>query len=264
MTIPKDAPCRHSAAGSEVQSEPTMNPLVSYQSAGPVATVTMDDGKVNVMSAAMLKALHDAFDRAEREKSIVLLTGREKIFSAGFDLKVFAKGGAQDIYDMMKLGAELVLRVMAFPTPIVAACNGNAFPMGAFLLLASDVRVGADGPFKLGLNEVAIGIAVPSFGIELARQRLTPAHFNRNVVTGEMLEPREAAVAGFLDQVVAPEELHATADTIATALTKIDLAAHAATKERVRRPAINAIRAAIDAEITLENYRRMVVARRSA
>lgn len=68
MTIPKDAPCRHSGVGSEVKSEPTMNPLVSYQSAGPVATVTMDDGKVNVMSAVMLKALHDAIDRAEREK----------------------------------------------------------------------------------------------------------------------------------------------------------------------------------------------------
>jgi enoyl-CoA hydratase/carnithine racemase len=241
-----------------------MNQLVSYETVGSIAKVTMDDGKVNVMSSAMLKAIHDALDRAEREKSLVVLSGREKIFSAGFDLKVFAKGEAEDIYAMMRLGAELALRVLSFPTPVVTACSGNAFPMGAFLLLASDVRIGADGPFKIGLNEVAIGITVPSFGIELARQRLTPAHFNRTVVTGEMLAPREAAVAGFLDHVVAADELQATADTLATALTKIDLAAHAATKKRVRGPATKAIRAAIDAEITLEAYQEMVAARRLA
>lgn len=239
-----------------------MNQLVRYETAGSIAKVSMDDGKVNVMSSAMLKALHDALDRAQQEKSVVVLTGREKIFSAGFDLKVFAKGEAEEIYAMMRLGAELALRILSFPTPVVTACGGNAFPMGAFLLLASDVRVGTDGPFRIGLNEVAIGIAVPSFGIELARQRLTPAHFNRIVVTGEMLAPREAAVAGFLDHVVAAEELQATADTLASALTKIDLAAHAATKERVRSPAARAIRAAIDAEITLETYQGIVAARR--
>jgi enoyl-CoA hydratase/carnithine racemase len=241
-----------------------MNQLVSYDTAGSIAKVTMDDGKVNVMSSAMLKGIHDALDRAEREKSIVVLTGREQIFSAGFDLKVFAKGAAEDIYAMMRLGAELALRVLSFPTPVVTACSGNAFPMGAFLLLASDIRVGADGPFRIGLNEVAIGITVPSFGIELARQRLTPAHFNRIVVTGEMLAPREAALAGFLDHVVAAEELEATADALATALTKIDLAAHAATKGRVRGPAAKAMRAAIDAEITLEAYQEMVAVRRLA
>ncbi|HYB13311.1 MAG TPA: crotonase/enoyl-CoA hydratase family protein, partial [Myxococcota bacterium] len=149
-----------------------MTPLVSHQSAGPVAKLIMDDGKVNVMSAAMLKALHEAFDRAEREKSVVVLTGRNGIFSAGFDLKVFAKGEPHGIYDMMKLGAELALRILSFPTPVVSVCNGSAFPMGAFLMLASDVCIGAEGPYKIGLNEVAIGITVPGFGIELARQRL--------------------------------------------------------------------------------------------
>jgi enoyl-CoA hydratase len=241
-----------------------MNPLVRYESAGSIAKLTMDDGKVNVMSSAMLQALHEALDRAEREKCIVVLTGRREIFSAGFDLKVFAKGRAEDIHGMMKLGAELALRVLLFPTPVVAACNGSAFPMGAFLLLAADVRVGTEGPFKIGLNEVAIGIAVPSFGIELARQRLTPASFNRAVVTGEMLAPREAVLAGFLDQLVSAEELPAAADALASALTKINLDAHVATKTSARGPAARAIRAAIDTEITLPSFERMVAARRTA
>jgi enoyl-CoA hydratase len=235
-----------------------MNQLVSFQIAGSIAKVTMNDGKVNVMSAAMLKALHDAFDRAEREKAIVILTGREKVFSAGFDLKVFAQGSAQEIYEMMRLGSELALRILMFPTPVVVACTGHAYPEGAFLMLASDVRVGADGPYRIGLNEVAIGLTVPTFAIELARQRLTPAYFNRIVMTGEMLAPMEAALAGFLDQVVAAEELQATTDMIATALTKVDLTSHAATKARARGGVAKNVRAAINAEIKLEIYQQRV------
>jgi enoyl-CoA hydratase len=240
-----------------------MSELVRYETAGAIATLTMDDGKVNVMSPGMLAALHEAFDRAERERSIVILTGRDKIFSAGFDLKVFAEASARDIYRMMKLGAELALRILTFPTPVVTACTGHALPMGAFLMLAADVRVGADGPFRIGLNEVAIGLTVPSFALELARQRLVPAYFHRTAMTGELFAPREAVTAGFLERVVTAEELPETARSIATALTKIDLAAHAATKARARGAAAKAIRAAIDAEITLETYQASV-ARRSA
>jgi enoyl-CoA hydratase len=227
-------------------------PMV-YEKIGPVAKVTMDDGKVNVMSPAMLKALHGALDRAQRDKSVLLLTGRNKIFSAGFDLNVFARAVPDEVFEMMRLGADLALRVLSFPLPVVAACTGHALPMGAFLMLGSDVRVGADGPFRIGLNEVAIKLTVPYFAIELARHRLTPAYFNR-VVTGETLGPREAMAAGYLDKVVAPDELQNTAIEIANALSQVDLDSHAATKERLRRAAIDAVKGAIDKEITLEYY----------
>jgi enoyl-CoA hydratase len=154
---------------------------------------------------------------------------------------------------MMRLGADLALRVLSFPLPVVAACSGHALPMGAFLLLGSDVRIGADGPFRIGLNEVAIKLTVPYFAIELTRHRLTPAYFNR-VVTGETLAPREAAIAGYLDRAVAPEELQTTAHEIASALSQVDLDAHAATKERLRKAAIEAVRNAIDLEINLRYY----------
>jgi enoyl-CoA hydratase len=240
-----------------------MSQFVRYESAGAVARVTVDDGKVNVMSADTLRALHVAFDQAERDKCIVVLSGREGIFSAGFDTSVFAQGTAEEIFAMMKEGAELALRVLSFPTPVVVACNGHAFPMGAFLMLAADIRIGADGPFRIGLNEVAIGIAVPSFGLELARQRLLPAYFNRTALTGEMYAPQEARVAGFLDRVVPAPELLATANDVAAALTKIHLPSHALTKSRVRGDAVRAVRAAIDTEITLDAYRKAVARRPS-
>jgi len=241
-----------------------MKELVVYQASDRIAKVTMDDGKVNVMSVAMLDALHAAFDQAERDKAIVILTGRAGTFSAGFDLNVFAKGSASEAFEMTSRGAELALRILAFPTPVIAACNGHAFPMGAFLMLASDVRVGAEGPFKIGLNEVAIGITVPSFALELARQRLTAAHLSLGAVTGKLFSPTEALAAGFLDQLVPAEALQTAAYAIAESLTKIDLPSHAATKARLRGASIKRVRAAIDAEIKLDIYQHRAAVARSA
>src|SRR5207248_569033 len=150
-----------------------MGTPVTCSRSGSISRIVMDDGKVNIMSIGMLAALHAAFDEAERDGTVVILTGRGKAFSAGFDLKVFASGSANEIYTMLKSGAELALRLLSFPTPIVAACNGHALPMGAFLLMSSDVRIAAEGAYGIGMNEVAIGLTVPKFAIEVARQRLT-------------------------------------------------------------------------------------------
>ena len=240
-----------------------MTEPATYSRSGAIGTIVMDDGKLNVMSVAMLAALHAAFDAAEKDGTVVVLTGRGKAFSAGFDLDVFAQGSASDIYTMLKSGAELALRVLSFPRPVVAACNGHALPMGAFLLMSADVRIAAEGAYGIGMNEVAIAIAVPRFAIEVARQRLTPAYFNRAVTTGQMFTPAVAATAGFVDWTVPAAELETAALEAAKCLTKIDPAAHAASKSRARAPAIAAIRAAIDQDITLA-YAEESVARRGA
>lgn len=232
-----------------------MAELVTYELSGQIARITFDDGKANALSIAMLQALHTAFNQAEKDKAVVVLTGRPGIFSAGFDLKVFAQGVPENVREMLSLGAELALRILTFPTPVVTACTGHGYPAGAFLMLAADVRIGVEGPFRIGLNEVTIGLTLPKFAVEISRQRLLPAYFNRLLVTGEMIGPREAITAGFLDQVVDVSELRSTADAVAASLTKIDPMAHYATKMRVREPAARAIRAAIDEEITVGNYR---------
>jgi enoyl-CoA hydratase len=230
-----------------------MTDLVTYEHAGRIATITMDDGKVNAFSIPMLRAIHAAFDRAEEDNAVVVLTGRENYFSAGFDLKVFAGGGDQ-ILEMLTLGATLAERVLSFSTPVVVACSGHAYPAGAFLLLSADMRIGAAGSFRIGLNEVRIGLTVPWFAIELARHRLHPAYFDRTVVNATMYSPDEAVVAGFLDRVVPGDELKAASLAAAHELLELDAAAHAATKRRARAGALNALRLAIESELTRENF----------
>jgi len=224
-----------------------MSSPTTYELKDSVATITMDDGKVNVMSVAMLSALNDALDRAAADRAVVVLTGRPGTFSAGFDLKTLTAGGS-DAQKMVTMGFELAHRMLSFPTPIIVACNGHAIAMGVFLVLASDYRLGADGPFKIGANEVAIGITMPHFGIEICRQRLAPAHFNRAVIFSEMYSPADAVPAGFLDRVVPAAELLNEAYKFATALTELNMAAHTASKLRLREQALKAIRAAIDAD----------------
>lgn len=228
---------------------------VSYEVRDGVAWIGLDDGKVNVMSTTMLREIGAALDRAETGAEIVVLrSGRPGIFSAGFDLKVFASGDAARSLEMVRTGAELALRLMSFPRPTIGVMEGHAFPMGTFLLLACDVRLGARGPHRMGLNEVAIGIAPPSFAVELARSRLHPAWLSRTATLGEMYEPDDALAAGLLDRVAAPGGIDPALGEIIAALRAIHKPSHATAKIRLRQPAMDAMRAAIERELTMAAY----------
>ena len=221
---------------------------VTYTRSDLVSTIALDDGKVNVFSIPVLRSLHQAFDRGENDHTVILLKGRPGCFTAGFDLKTLS-GPRQDAVTLLRLGATLAERILSFPAPVVIGCTGHAFPAGAFLLMAADARVGIDGPFKLGLNEVRIGLTLPWFATVLARHRLSPAHFDHAAVTGEMFAPPAAREAGLLDTVVPPHELDSVALDIAQDLGSIDRTAHAATKLRVRRPVLAELHASIEAEL---------------
>jgi enoyl-CoA hydratase/carnithine racemase len=249
------------SAGYIDAEEATMS-LVTTTRSGAISAIVMDDGKANVMSLSMLNALHAAFDAAERDKTVPILSARGRHFSGGFDLNVFKSGSAEQQYLMVRAGAELALRILSFPTPVVVACHGNAFPMGAFLIMSADHRIAAEGDYRIGMNEVAIGLTVPRFAVEIARQRLTPAYFSRVVINAEMLGPAEAVTAGFFDRVVPAAELERAAQAAAQALSTLNMAAYAATKARARGAVIAMIRAMIDEDVTPQ-YGEDRVARRA-
>ncbi|MGH8454212.1 MAG: crotonase/enoyl-CoA hydratase family protein [Nevskiales bacterium] len=226
-----------------------MNPLVSYQLNGGIATVTMDDGKVNAMSPQMIGELNAALDRATTDRAAIVLTGRPGVFSGGFDLTVMARGGA-NAYEMLMGGFELAGRILSFPAPVVMACNGHALAMGVFILQAGDYRIGVNGPHKIGANETAIGLNLPHTTIEICRQRLAPAHFNRALINAEIYSPADAVAAGFLDRVVEETELQTEAQAMITRLAKYNRATLVANKQLVRGQAIKTVTAALDADRT--------------
>jgi enoyl-CoA hydratase len=222
--------------------------LLTYELRDRVARIALDDGKVNALSIAMLREIHAALDQAEEDKAVVLLTGREGFLSAGFDLKVFREE-PERLGEMLRLGADLSERILAFPTPVLIASSGHAIAAGSFLLMSADYRIGVEGPFQIGLNEVQIGLTLPLFVVELARHRLTPPQFDRATVTAHMYGPEEAVGAGFLDRVVAPADLEEAAAAAAAEMAGLNPEAHAATKLRTRGAALEALHTAIEAEL---------------
>lgn len=241
-----------------------MSAPATYERQGDVARITLDDGKVNVISSAMIEALNAAFGRAEKDGVGVILQAKGKLFSAGFDLKVFQGGTAQDIYDMRRGGAELVLRIHEFPRPVVAACHATAYPMGAFPILACDYRIGVTGDCEIGMNEVAIGLTLPRWAIAFSRSRLNPAYLNRATVTGEMFSHKEGLAAGFFDEVVAPDKLDERASAAAERLCALDPVAFSQTKANVRKETIARVRKLIEADITLASCEERVARRDAA
>ena len=212
-----------------------------------VATIVMDDGKSNVISPQMLSQLNQALDEAERANAVVVVTGRKGIFSAGFDLKIL-KSGVFNAFDMLIGGFSLSRRLLSFPTPVVVACNGHAMAMGSFILLSGDYRIGVEGEFKIAANEVEIGLTMPHSAVEICRQRLKPAYFDRTVLLSELYHPRTALEAGFLDQVVPEENLQTEAQRWAEKFASLDLKAHRRSKLRMRGKMLSALRRAIWAD----------------
>ena len=222
-----------------------MSDSVQYELSGDVAILRIDDGKANALDPVVIGALQDALQRAEKEAAAVVLTGRPGRFSAGFDLGVFKTEGPDAARGMVTAGAELAVQIARHPTPVVIGCTGHALAMGAVLLLAADLRVGAAGDFKIGFNEVAIGMATPVFLMEFARERLSKRHLHRATVQAEIYSPGAAVDAGFLDRVVDADDLFACALEQAKRLAQLPRGPFARTRKLLREETLERIEATL-------------------
>jgi enoyl-CoA hydratase len=221
---------------------------VQYSLQNQVATIRIDDGKRNALSPQVLREIYQAFDQAESDRAIVIMTGRESVFSAGFDLHVMKRGGLNALR-MLRAGYALPARVMTYPYPVIAACNGHALAMGVFLMLSADYVIGSRGDFKIAANEVAIGLTMPRVAAAVLRHRLDPAAFQRAVVLSEYFDVESALGAGFFDELVDPVDLMSHARTYADLLKGLDPRAHAASKKRIRAALTRTIRFGIPLDL---------------
>lgn len=218
-----------------------MQEALQFSQEGPVALVHLDDGKANALSSERIQALEDALGRAEQEAGALLILGRPGCFSAGFDLKEISKS-PESATRLVSQGALLLARILESPLPVVAGCSGHALAMGALLLMAADLRIGASGAFKLGLNETAIRMVLPEFAVLLARERLSRRHLVRSALLAELYAPETARDAGYLDQVEAPDALESTTRAEALRLAELPSGAFAGTKSLLRGPLARAVR----------------------
>ncbi|HEY4345897.1 MAG TPA: crotonase/enoyl-CoA hydratase family protein [Parvibaculum sp.] len=218
--------------------------ILDYTLNDGIAVLTMDDGRANALGHTMIDALKAALIRAEGEAKAVLLLGREKRFCAGFDLEVMA-AGPEHVAPLVTSGAELLMDIYTHALPIVIGCTGHALAAGGLLLLAADVRIGVEGDFKIGLPEVAIGMTMPVFGLELARDRLAANHLTAAVTQARIYNPVEAAKIGYLDQTAPVATLMETALGRARELGALSQPAFRNTKRKEREATVALIRSTL-------------------
>lgn len=210
-----------------------MGDLVTVEECATHTLLHLDDGKANALSFAVFEALNAGLDRAEEAGKPLVIVGRPGKFSAGFDLTVMAAGG-DSMFRLLRQGADLAIRLLTFSTPVVLAVSGHALAMGALLCLSADYRIGIAGPYKLGLNEVAIGMTLPWFGIELAKSGLEETQLSQAVGLAKIYDPEGAVAAGYLDEVVAGDALDSRVEEVVAGFANLNMQAHRATKERLR------------------------------
>lgn len=227
-----------------------MNDVVTYKSEEQFTIITINNGKANAISHDVIDGLNASLDQAKKEEKVVILTGTPGILSGGFDLKVM-KTSPQSALELVTKGSKLALRMLSFPMPIIIACNGHAIAKGAFLLLCADQRIGTEGDFKIGLNEVLIGMTMHHAGIAIAKARLSEVYLNRSVVNAEIFNPKDAIKAGFLDTIVNEDLLMPTAKKVATMFTQLNKKAHAETKLKVRKHHLENLERAIELDLQL-------------
>ena len=180
---------------------------VTLKTEGDVSIIHMDDGKVNVFSPEMIQNFEKIMDKIPTNKGSVLITGRPGMFSAGFDLKVMMSS-PENAAAMVKSGFLMLKRVFSFPRPVVAACSGHAIALGAFLLCSSDYRVGGEGDFKGGANELRNNMIVPTPILEIAKFKLTKSHKQRALLNAEMYSIKDSIEPGYIDEVASPESFY--------------------------------------------------------
>jgi len=221
---------------------------VTYSLEDTIAVVRMDDGKANALAIPLIDGVLAALARAEAEAKAIVLAGRAERFCAGFDLRVMWSG-PEHATALLVRGSELLLRLYDAAIPLVIACTGHALAGGALVVLTGDLRIGAQGAFKIGLNEVSIGMPVPVLAMELARDRLAKHELTRAALLSTIYAPDDALRAGFLDEVVPADQLLARAKQEAVRLGALAKSAFRATKTRLRRATIEFIKASLETDM---------------
>jgi len=207
---------------------------LSFELVDEVALITLDDGKANALGFEMFSILDEALDQASSQAQATVLLGRPGVLSGGFDLNVIKSGDTSEIEKLVKCGIRMLMKLFGHEQPLVVGAPGHAVALGAFMLLSADYRFGIEGDFKIGLNETAIGLTLPTFGIELARARLSPLFLSRSAIIAELFDPTMAMEVGFLDAVVDEASLKTVAVEKAQNLSFLDSKAYAGNKKAFR------------------------------
>ena len=207
-----------------------------------IAVLRLEHGKANVLDLELCNALVEAFDDAGEARAVVL-TGAGRIFSAGVDLFRVVEEGRSYVEAFLPAMCRAFERVFVHPAPVVAAANGHAIAGGCLLVAAADQRLMAQGPARIGIPELQVGVPFPPIALEIMRFSIPPQHFRTVVYRADTHEPPAALALGLLDEAVESDALLECALARAERLASVRAETFAITKREIRRPVMERVRA---------------------
>lgn len=211
--------------------------MTALETADGATILRFDNAPVNALDLDLLNAITEAMRRVDGP---VVITGAGRCFSAGVDLRALADGGMDYAGRFVAALSEAFLAIYDHPAPVVAAVNGHAIAGGCVLAMCADVRLMSGG--TIGLTELSVGVPFPVAALEICRAVMGPSA-TRAALGAKTIDAHTALARGWVDDLVAGDELLDKALVVARELGQYSPAAYAATKVQLHRP----VRAAIDA-----------------
>jgi len=167
-----------------------------------ISIIKLDDGKANAFSYEMLSQVNELLAKVPRDSGALVITGRENLFSGGFDLKTLATGDTEKITKMVQLGYRLLLELYSFDRPIIAAVSGHSIALGLFVTCSADYRIAVDGQYVCQANEVRNNMDIPTQIMEILKARVNKNYFYSAVFHADAYSVQDSIAVGYIDEVV--------------------------------------------------------------
>jgi enoyl-CoA hydratase len=209
----------------------------------PVAVLRMAHGPVNAMDLELCLALAERFRGLAADPAhAVVVTGTERAFSAGVDLKRCTAGGEQYVTRFLPALADAFRAAFELPKPLVAAVNGPAIAGGCVLAACADVVLMAEGAARIGVPELRVGVPFPRIALEVLGVAVGERGARELVMGAQTYPPERAAQLGLVQEVVAPAELAVRAAATAAGMAReVPPDTFAVTKGQLRRGALERV-----------------------
>ena len=182
------------------------DPIATLSKDSDISIIKLDDGKANAFSYDMLSQVNELLAKVPRDSGALVITGREGLFSGGFDLKTLATGDMEKITKMVQLGYNLLLELFSFDRPIVAAVSGHSIALGLFVTCSADYRIAIDGKYVCQANEVRNNMDIPTQIMEILKARVNKKYFYPAVYHSDAYSVQESIEVGFIDEVVSEDQ----------------------------------------------------------